>query len=312
MKINYQKGFSIAAFFVAIAAFLGIGAHVATNIQATSTVDAMNQAQATSTSNWRTYTDTQHGFSIKYPENYGFATELSDGVEFGQDGNAYMTIHFPKGTFTGSNLSFADYMKQYDVKGYTHAQVNVDGINAQAITSSQIGTMVFVPLSDGLVLEVDGDIRNPSFTEALSTLKLSSQSSSSNSSNPNMSGGLNSSVQSNQSTSVQAPSISISPTSGPIGTNISVTLSGNIPAGAVVDLNGASGSAGISEVTGKQFKITVPSQLQVSPSCGTPPCIADPLSIKISPGTYKLSILSVDRSTGNSNEITSAQFTVTN
>jgi hypothetical protein len=157
------------------------------------TQSAFSNSSNPNMSDWKTYTNSQYGFTLQYPSNYGSPFQVTDGVAFGENGNAYMTIHWPKRTFTANNLSFTDYMNRFNVKGYDHAQINVDGISAQSVTSSQIGTMVFVPLADGSVLEVDGSLNDPSFSKTLSTFKFTSatQSASYNSTNPNMSGGLN-------------------------------------------------------------------------------------------------------------------------
>lgn len=72
MKTSYNRGFSIAAFFVAIAAFLGIGTHAVNNMQATSTgnasVQASNEDSSNSTLAWKVYSG--HGFSVDYPSDW--------------------------------------------------------------------------------------------------------------------------------------------------------------------------------------------------------------------------------------------------
>ncbi len=108
-----------------------------------------------STSNWKTYTNSKYSFSFQYPPssptqpNRGPFNTLKDGsVALGQNGNYYVIVHMPKVITdgTGKLWTIKDYISDcYPNKGDTCTNIVVGGINSFERSSSQIGTIVYVP-----------------------------------------------------------------------------------------------------------------------------------------------------------------------
>ena len=204
MKINYQKGFSLAAMIMAIAAFLGIGAHVTNNMQVKTTDSTA--VQTSTTSDWKTYTGSN--FSIQYPAGWTI-TNSSSGVVFvspqAQPNSAdqfSVSVSPIDTTKTGGTSAgvVSNYAKTLGNKVQT----------SSVMIGDQSGTLMTIldpgaPVHSMEVLFDKGGMRyaimeqgvnhfnSPEFTKFYQSFKFTSatQSASYNSTNPNMSGGLN-------------------------------------------------------------------------------------------------------------------------
>jgi hypothetical protein len=107
------------------------------------------------------------------------------------------------------------------------------------------------------------------------------------------------------------PTISISPTSGPIGTQVKVSVSNPSSKDIIyVSFAGDAGATAFNYSPGN-FTFTIPNQVQHS----TPP-IADPASVQVQPGVYKVGLVTeVSASATGSPVFTQSNqvnFTVTN
>jgi hypothetical protein len=85
--------------------------------------------------------------------------------------SANFSVNMPKVMLNnvGQAKTLGDLVNDYSSKGYTEINVVVGGIQSIEVSSSQIGTEVFVPFSGNRMLEIDGDNRDPVFDQILST-----------------------------------------------------------------------------------------------------------------------------------------------
>jgi cytoskeletal protein RodZ len=133
---------------------------------------------STSSTAWQTYTNSQYGFSFQYPASYGNLSTLNDNIialgqasTNGEGFNANFSVNMPRVLLnnSGQPKTLTDLTNYYNVKGNTESTVTVGGIQSLEVWSSQIGTMVFVPLSGSKFIEIIGDHNNPIFNQILST-----------------------------------------------------------------------------------------------------------------------------------------------
>lgn len=212
MTISYNKGFSIAAMFMAIAAFFGIGAHVTNNMQATTTDSSVVQTSATS--DWETYTNSQYGFSFKYPANWSLCTSSSD-VEYARvSGDCNASKNNQADYFMVRNIGDLDLgnLESGALKQDTGWNVFTGNAQMRAVyfQSKNINLVsVAVNAQDkDLLNKISGSFNlpsasynspNPNMSGGLNVNAGASASSRAGATNPNMSGGLN--VNSNADTS---------------------------------------------------------------------------------------------------------------
>ena len=134
---------------------------------------------------WKTYTNTQYGFSFQYPESFGnlydytattgqiaigkIATDRVNSVD------TVVGLSVPKiitNSTTGQPITFSAFISRYDSKGNTKTNVVVGGIQSVAVSSSQTGDTIFVPLSNNQIFEVRGNLKDSLFILMLSTFKF--------------------------------------------------------------------------------------------------------------------------------------------
>ncbi|MDE1975252.1 MAG: hypothetical protein KGI49_01945 [Patescibacteria group bacterium] len=109
---NYQKGFSIAGLFMAIAVFLGF-AHTANNIATTTTErtgtttthSIATSDNATPLNGWVTYSNTKYDYSISYPRTWYINTQWSNS-DFTPRGPA-------PSNYIGGDTSISNYSQSY-------------------------------------------------------------------------------------------------------------------------------------------------------------------------------------------------------
>jgi flagellar basal body-associated protein FliL len=151
-------------------------------VGASALADALYGSAVDQTAGWKTYTNSQYGFSFNYPANPIDPVVGKDSVGVGcsVDSNngttgCSMIVDMPKiftnGT-TGQPRTFSDMVNSYGSNGYTKTTVMIGGIQSFEVSSSQIGSIVLVPLSDNRILEISGSSNNPIFNQMLSTFKF--------------------------------------------------------------------------------------------------------------------------------------------
>lgn len=177
---NSKKGFAPIILLILIGVvIIAAGVYLVVNNKAEApTVTKNEQATTTDqTAGWKTHRNEEYGFSFQYPASYGELAILVDGsLTLGKNGDVSVVVYVPKVYFnntTDQPKTFVDLMNDYNIEGYTKTNVMVGSVQSIGVSSPQIGSIVFVPLANNKILEIDGgDLNDQRFKQLLSTFKF--------------------------------------------------------------------------------------------------------------------------------------------
>ena len=140
------------------------------------TSNSTTSTQSTETADWQTYTNNQYGFEMKYPAEWGNPKELADHeLMFGDSFGVISQVYY------GNNhqVLTIDDLAATKNSGYNKGDIIIDDIKGFEISSSQIGTVIYVPTSGQNIftIEYDSPIHDQLLDEVLSTFKFISPTS---------------------------------------------------------------------------------------------------------------------------------------
>jgi hypothetical protein len=135
--------------------------------------------------NWKTYTNTKYGFEFKYPKEWASWLVPGDTSEknfsFGpSDKEIYVTgtIETLINQSTHQPITIAEYagynsIERQTPSKYGFSEITVGGKKVIVKSSSQIGTIVYIPLNTGETLIVSGPSQSsPLFEEMFASFKF--------------------------------------------------------------------------------------------------------------------------------------------
>lgn len=170
-----QKGFA-TPLLLALVALLILGGGAYAYMQN----KQVNQPVVAQTSDLKTYTNTEYGFSFQYPPSFGIPKEhistsseklknSPDSVNF-LDGRLIVSSGISYNLSTSQPMTFAEVT----AAGSNKKQIIVDGRSGIQVSSSQVGTVTSISLPGNVIVVIEGslDLQN----QILPTFKFSPNS----------------------------------------------------------------------------------------------------------------------------------------
>lgn len=189
--MKLQKGFIVPVLLAVLAAvligagtyaYLHKGSHTISNEnQVTSTTTSNDDTlQASSsgdisgdsdTSGLKTYTNTQYGFSFQYSPELGSLSVEDNRIVILNNTGSKVIVNFPRPFIddtTNKPKAFSDVVSLYNYGGYNQSVLMVGGIRSFAVSNSQIGHIILVPLAHDQILQIEADFTDPLIKQMLS------------------------------------------------------------------------------------------------------------------------------------------------
>lgn len=181
-----QKGFIVPLLLVIIALLLVGGAYVYTQPkqESQSAKTSTTETSNTQTTDWKTYSNSKLGFEFQYPpSSSSFGTpnpvekttmsgpneqlkNIQNSVLFNDQLTFISGIQYNRSTGRPMTID------ELTLGGSNKKQIVVDGITGIEVSSSQIGTVIYLPLPNNEIFTILGPLDHTLLDQILSTFRF--------------------------------------------------------------------------------------------------------------------------------------------